>query len=267
MRSVAFIALFLLACAPVDAEFSGAAAAQSGPIQPISYGYRILETYPHARDAFTQGLFFEDGVLYESTGQYGESSLRKVDLASGAVLQKTALPQSIFGEGAAMVDGDIFVVSWREQTALRFDAEDFTLQNQYSYDGEGWGLTYTGDALVMSDGSSQLRFLDPMTFAEIRRLDVTLRGEPLRQLNELEWINGAIFANVWRTNAIVRIDPSNGVVTGIIDLRGLLEDQDIIAGETDVLNGVAWNGEDNVLYVTGKRWPKLFKIELVEMNN
>jgi len=249
--------------------FLVAACASAGaqPVEPIQYGYRILETYPHARDAFTQGLFFEDGELYESTGQYGQSSLRKVDLETGEVLQRTALPQSHFGEGAAFINGDIFVLSWREGTALRFDAENFTLKRSHAYDGEGWGLTTRDDVLVMSDGTSQLRFIDPLDFAEIRRLDVTLRGEPLPHLNELEWIDGEVFANVWRTNAVVRIDPSSGAVTGIIDLRGLLQDEDIVRGETDVLNGVAWNGEDNVLYVTGKNWPKLFKIELIEMAN
>ncbi len=263
MRAAAFILIALIAaCAPADAD-----PIRTEPVEPVYYGYRVLETYPHARDAFTQGLFFDGGSLYESTGQYGRSSLRKVDLETGEVLQQTALPQSHFGEGAAMVDGDIFVLSWREGTALRFDATEFKLEGHYAYDGEGWGLTYDGDALVMSDGSAQLRFIDPLNFTETRRLDVTLRGEPLPQLNELEWIGGAIYANVWRTNAIVRIDPSTGIVNGIIDLRGLLQDEDIVTGETDVLNGVAWNGEDNVLYVTGKYWPKMFKIELVEMNN
>ncbi|GJL90680.1 glutaminyl-peptide cyclotransferase [Hyphococcus sp.] len=258
MKFLAFSAAFVFtACASADAE----------PVEPIYYGYRILETYPHARDAFTQGLFFEEGDLYESTGQYGQSSLRKVDLTTGAVLQKTALPQSHFGEGAAIVDGDIFVLSWREGTAFQFDAEEFTLKNRHAYEGEGWGLTYNGEALVMSDGTAQLRFLSALDFAESRRLEVTLRGKPLPQLNELEWIDGEIYANVWRTNAVVRIDPSSGAVTGVIDLRGLLADEDMTPGETDVLNGVAWNGEKNILYVTGKNWPKLFKIELIELVN
>ncbi|MFC2951187.1 glutaminyl-peptide cyclotransferase [Marinicaulis aureus] len=243
----------------------GAASAQAP--EPILYGYRILETYPHARDAFTQGLFFHDGALYESTGQYGQSSLRQVDLTSGDVMRRTDLPQSFFGEGATLADGDIFMLSWREGSAFRFDAEDFALKNSYSYKGEGWGLTYDGESLVMSDGTPQLRFIDPANFAEQRRVEVTLRGKPLKQLNELEWIDGAVYANVWKTNALVRIDPETGVVTSIVDLRGLLEAEDIVPGETDVLNGVAHAGEDGVLYVTGKYWPKLFKIELVELTN
>ena len=258
MRPLLFLILALFAiCLP----------AKAGPVEPINYGYRILETYPHARDAFTQGLFFDDGALYESTGQYGASTLRKVDLETGAVLQQTALPQTHFGEGAAIVDGDIFVISWREKTAFRFDSEAFTLKSHHAYEGEGWGLTYDGEALIMSDGTAQLRFYNPLDFTEIRQLGVTLRGNPLPQLNELEWINGEIYANVWQTNAVVRIDPSSGAVTGVIDLRGLLSDEDFTPGETDVLNGVAWKGEKNILYVTGKNWPKLFKIELIELTN
>ena len=255
MRVIAVLVAFLASCA--------AAAAQ----EPLFYGYRVIEAYPHADDAFTQGLFFDGGELYESTGHYGMSTLRKVDLKTGEVLQETDLPQSHFGEGAAMANGDIFVLSWREGTAFRFDADKFTLEKSYAYPGEGWGLSFNGDELVMSDGSAQIRFIDPLTFAETRRLNVTLRGQPLSSLNELEWINGEIFANVWQTDAIVRIDPSSGVVTGVIDLRGLLPDEDFEQGKTDVLNGIAYNGEKNVLYVTGKYWPKLFKIELVEMNN
>lgn len=246
---------------------SGSAAAAAEPVEPFRYGYRLLETYPHASDAFTQGLFFDDGALYETTGQYGESSLRRVDLETGEVLQKTALPQSLFGEGAAMALGDIFVLSWKNGIAFRFDPENFTLEKSYSYEGEGWGLAFTGEELVMSDGGAQLRFIDPLTFEETRRLRVTLRGQPLHNLNELEWVDGEIFANVWKTDAIVRIDPSSGAVTGIIDLRGLLPDEDHEQGKTDVLNGIAYKGEKDVLYVTGKYWPKLFKIEIFEMLN
>lgn len=234
------------------------------PVEPQFYSYRILETFPHDANAFTQGLFFEDGALYESTGQYGQSSLRRVILETGEVVQKTPLPQAYFGEGSTIVGDDIYVLSWREGTAFRFDADEFTLKNSFSYEGEGWGLTFDGEALIMSDGTASLRFIDPRTFEESRRLTVTLRGEPLPRLNELEYINGEIFANVWQTNAIVRIDPSNGAVTGIIDFRGLLPEEDFVAGQTDVLNGIAWRGEDNILYVTGKNWPKLFKVELTD---
>lgn len=242
-------------------------AASAQPTEPLLYGYRIIETYPHSRDAFTQGLFFHEGELYESTGQYGQSSLRLVDLRSGDVLRQKVLPQSYFGEGAAIIDGDIFMLSWRKGEAFRFGADDFAVKNTYPYEGEGWGLTADGERLIMSDGTPEIRFIDPETFAEERRIEVTLRGKPLKQLNELEWIDGAIYANVWKTNALVRIDPESGAVTGIVDMRGLLEAEDIVPGETDVFNGVAYAGEENILYVTGKYWPKLFKIELVELTN
>lgn len=255
-----------LIAAAIAFFWAGAAAAQQ-PVEPVFYGYEVIEAYPHSTDAFTQGLFFDGGALYETTGHYGRSTLRRVDLETGEVIRQTPLPQSHFAEGAAMADGDIFVLSWREGTAFRFDADRFTLEKSHAYEGEGWGLAFTGEELVMSDGGSALRFIDPLTFEETRRLTVTLRGQPLRNLNELEWIDGEIFANVWQTDAIVRIDPKSGAVTGVIDLRGILPEEDFIPGETDVLNGVAWNGEKNVLYVTGKNWPKLFKIRLVEMNN
>ncbi|MCK5747095.1 MAG: glutaminyl-peptide cyclotransferase [Oricola sp.] len=235
--------------------------------EPVLYGYRILETFPHSRDAFTQGLFFDGDDLYESTGQYGQSSLRQVDLESGEVLRKTTLPETYFGEGSAIVDGDIFMLSWRSGAAFRFDSDDFVLEESFAYEGEGWLLAYDGKTLIMSDGTPELRFIDPEIFAEQRRLTVKLRGKPLKHLNELEWVDGAVYANVWKTNALVRIDPQTGDVTGIVDLRGLLEAEDMVPGETDVLNGVAYDGEDGVFYVTGKYWPKLFKIELLELVN
>ncbi|MEO1136071.1 MAG: glutaminyl-peptide cyclotransferase [Pseudomonadota bacterium] len=254
MSAFVLVSLFLVSTSAVAAD---------DPVEPEYFTYRILETYPHDTNAFTQGLFFEDGVLFESTGQYGQSSLRRVDKESGEVVQKRRLPQSIFGEGSTVVGDDIFVLSWREGTAFRFDEDDFTLEQSYGYEGEGWGLTFDGEALIMSDGTATLRFVDPRSFEVSRRMTVTLRGRPLPQLNELEYVDDQIFANVWQTNAIVRIDPSSGVVTGIVDMRGLLAEEDFVPGETDVLNGIAWNGEDNILYVTGKNWPKLFKVELV----
>ena len=262
MRPVALISFVFVSLASALATPVSAA-----PVEPILYGYRIVETYPHDRSAFTQGLFFNDGALYESTGQYGASSLRRIDHETGEIVQETPLPQSYFGEGAAMAGDDIFLLSWREGTAFRFDAEDFTLENSHAYEGEGWGLTYDGEALIMSDGTAELRFIDPEDFTELRRLQVTLRGKPLKNLNELEWVDGEIYANVWQTNALVRIDPDTGAVIGIIDLRGLLTDEDFIRGETDVLNGIAHRGEDDILYVTGKYWPKLFKIDVIELAN
>ncbi|WDI32708.1 glutaminyl-peptide cyclotransferase [Hyphococcus flavus] len=248
----------------IAALFSAQCACASEPVEPTIYDYRILETYPHATDGFTQGLFFDGDTLVESTGLFGESSLRRVELDSGEVVQSAALAPEIFGEGSAIIDDDIFVISWRNGKAFRFDAKSFEMEESFKYEGEGWGLTNNGNELVMSDGTDQLRFLDPLDFSEKRRTQVTLRGEPLGKLNELEWVEGEIYANIWLTNVLARIDPETGAVTGLVDLRGLLPEKDFIQGQTDVLNGIAYNGEENILYVTGKNWPKLFKIELVE---
>ncbi len=231
------------------------------PVEPTIYSYRIVNTFPHDTSAFTQGLFFEDGVLYESTGMYGQSRLRKVALETGETLKSVSLPAHIFGEGAVAVGGRVFVLSWLSGAAFVFDRETFEKEQTLSYPGEGWGLTHDGTRLIMSDGTSKLRFLDPDTFEETSRLRVTFRGKPLPHLNELEWVNGEIFANVWMSDAVVRIDPESGVVTGLIDLRGLRPEESNYIEH--VLNGVAYNKEDERLFVTGKNWPTLFEIELI----
>lgn len=249
MRVVAFIfALF------------ASAQAQS----PTYYDYRIVNAYPHDPGAFTQGLFFADGALYESTGQYGESSLRKVALESGEILQHTDLAPNLFGEGSVLWNDKIVTLTWRAGKGIVFDRETFAEIETFSYPGEGWGLTASDEHLIMSDGTSVIRFLDPVTYEEVRRLTVTFRGKALSQLNELEWIDGEIYANIWRTNAIARIDPETGVVVGVIDMRGILSDEDRADGRADVLNGVAYDPDTGRFFVTGKYWPKLFEIELVE---
>lgn len=250
---------FSLACI----GFAATASAQEQNNEPAYYHYKVVGAYPHATDAFSQGLFVESGVLYESTGLFGQSTLRRVDLKTGEVLQQTALPDTHFGEGSTMLGEDIFVLTWRNGVAYKFNADDFSLKQEFSYAGEGWGLTHNGEHLIMSDGTTTLRFLDPQSFEEQRRITVTLRGKPLPKLNELEWIDGEIFANVWQTNAIVSIDPETGVVTGILDMQGLLPAEDFTEGQTDVLNGIAYDAANNHLYVTGKNWPTLFKIERV----
>ena len=255
MRLAAFIAvLFSSAFAQEDAP----------PVYPVYYDYRIVNTYPHDPGAFTQGLFFDDGVLFESTGQFGESSLRKVDLKTGAVTQYADLPENIFGEGSVPWNDTIVTLTWRAGKGFVFDRETFEERQTFSYEGEGWGLTANDDYLIMSDGTSEIRFLDPATFEEVRRLTVTFRGKSLPRLNELEWIDGELYANIWQTNAIARINPENGVVAGIIDMRGLLSEEDKADARADVLNGVAYDKETGRLFVTGKYWPKLFEIELVE---
>ncbi|MEO1241413.1 MAG: glutaminyl-peptide cyclotransferase [Pseudomonadota bacterium] len=231
---------------------------------PAYYDYRIINVYPHDDTAFTQGLLFDDGILIESTGQRGQSSVRKVRFESGEVLARTELPGEFFGEGVALADGKLVSLTWRGQKGFVFDKQSLSVINTFAYKGEGWGITHDGDRFIMSDGTSMLRMLDTTSLEVVDRMEVTLRGKPLAQLNELEWINGEIFANVWRTNGIVRIDPGSGAVTGVIDLRGLLPEADFTKGQTDVLNGIAYDPEADRLFVTGKNWPKLFEIELVK---
>lgn len=226
------------------------------------YDYRVVNTFPHDADAFTQGLFFEDGALYESTGQYGESKLRETSLETGQTLRSLPLSDRVFAEGSTLIGNRIIVLTWRSGTGIVVDRESFKAEKTFRYDGEGWGLTDDGARLIMSDGTSELRFLDPETLQETGRLSVTFRGKPLPKINELEWVEGEIFANVWHSDAIIRIDPETGVVTGLIDMRGILPDEDFVAGKTDVLNGIAYDDETDRLFVTGKYWPSLFEIEL-----
>ena len=172
------------------------------------------------------------------------------------------LSDQIFGEGSTLFDGKIFVLTWRSGAGLVVDSETFKPERTFAYDGEGWGLTHDGKRLIMSDGTAELRFLDPKSLEETGRVSVAYRGKPVQQLNELEFIKGEIFANVWQSDAIVRIDLETGAVTGIVDMRGILPEEDIIAGQTDVLNGIAYDAETDRLFVTGKNWPKLFEVEL-----
>lgn len=235
-----------------------AANAQSRPTLETP---QLVATYPHDVGAFTQGLFIHDGQLYESTGQVGESVLRRVDLESGAVLQEVDLPGRVFGEGSTQIGDEIFVLSWRAQTGFIYDPESFDLIDQFSYPGEGWGLTTDGTHLIMSDGSARLRILDPTEMSLQRELVVTLNGRPVARLNELEWIDGEIWANVWMTSTIVRINPESGAVTGMLNLRAFTPDS--VAGSNDaVLNGIAYDRDSGRIFVTGKMWPVLYEIVL-----
>jgi glutaminyl-peptide cyclotransferase len=228
------------------------------------YGYTIVNTYPHDRDAFTQGLQYLDGVLYEGTGLNGRSSLRRVRLETGEVLQRRDVSPQYFGEGITVWRSDIFQLTWQSGVAFVYDRETFAPRRTFSYTGEGWGLTHDGSNLVMSDGTDTLRFLDPATFSERRRLRVTAAGLPLRNLNELEVVKGEIFANVWESDRVARIDPKTGHVSAWIDLSGLLTPREIASAE--VLNGIAYDVAGDRLFVTGKLWPKLFEIRLVRKN-
>jgi glutamine cyclotransferase len=254
------LASFALAAAAV---FTGMHAAQAAI--PV-YGFVVKNSYPHDPQAFTQGLFFKDGQLYESTGQKGQSSLRKVELKTGKVLQKKALADEYFGEGSTPVGENIVGLTWQSNVGFIYDAKTFALKGRFNYKGEGWGLASDAGNVYMSDGSAEIRVLDPKTLEERRRIQVTAEGKPIAQLNELEIVDGEIYANVWGTDVIARIDPASGKVVGWIDLTGLLPPAQRGTSSVDaVLNGIAYDGKHRKLYVTGKLWPKLFEIELVQI--
>jgi glutamine cyclotransferase len=231
------------------------------PAPPPAYTYRVVATYPHDPDAFTQGLFYLGGQLYESTGQIGRSTIRRVNIADGRVLQSVPIPPGQFGEGIVNWGRQIISITWQNGIGYRWDRASLRRLGQWRYPGEGWGLTQNGAAIIMSDGTAELRFLDPRTLAERRRVTVTLNGAPLERLNELEWVQGEIFANIWLTGLIARIDPASGRVTGIIDLRRLAAESG--ANEDNVLNGIAYDAARDRLFVTGKNWPRLYEIDLV----
>ena len=232
------------------------------PAAPRTYTYRVIESYPHSTDSYTQGLLFADGVMWEGTGEYGHSRLQRIDLETGRTDVVATLPRSEFGEGIALLDGKIYQLTWENNKAYVYDAATGRQLRTFAYAGEGWGLTTDGERLYMSDGSEYLRILDPETFRVQRSVQVTFRGAPVQLLNELEWIDGKIWANVYVTDQIVIIDPASGIVEGVIDLRGLLPDEEI-APDTDVLNGIAYDAASERIFVTGKRWSKLFEIEII----
>jgi glutaminyl-peptide cyclotransferase len=237
----------------------GGAAAPSSAL-PAIQGYTVVRVYPHDPGAFTEGLFYRDGQLFESTGLVGRSDIREVRLADGKVLRRVAIPPQLFGEGIVDWKGQIISLTWQTGIGFRWDRSSFRRLGAFHYPGEGWALTRSGKEIVMSDGTPVLRFLDPETFAVRRRLTVTEAGAPLTDLNELEWVDGAILANVWHSDSIVRIDPATGRVTARIDLSALARLPN--RGEDDVLNGIAWDAAGRRLFVTGKNWPRLYEIRL-----
>ena len=228
------------------------------------YTYEVIHTYPHDPRAFTQGLFYLDGFLYEGTGLNEESSIRKVKLETGEVLQKHDVPGEYFGEGIINWKDRLIEITWQTQVGFIYDLATFAVKGKFEYPGEGWGLTQDGKRIIMSDGTPQLRFWDPETLKETGRITVTADGEPVKDLNELEWVKGEIYANVWQTDRIARIDPASGRVVGWINLTGLLSPADSDPEQGNVLNGIAYDAKGDRLFVTGKRWPKLFEIRLVK---
>jgi glutamine cyclotransferase len=229
---------------------------------PPVYGYEIVNTYPHDPDAFCQGLVFEDGALYESTGRYGRSSLRRVDLQSGKVLKKFSLKNRYFGEGIAIFGDQIIQLTWRSGVGVVYDKASFAPRSVFRYRGEGWGITTDGRRLLISDGSAVLRVLDPKTFRQLDTITVRSAGTPVRWLNELEYVEGEIYANVYGSDRIARISPKTGEVLGWIDLAGLLKGHERLDPDA-VLNGIAYDPETKRLFVTGKLWPRLFEIRAV----
>ena len=234
----------------------------AGTVKPRVYGYRVVHIYPHDAKAFTQGLVFLDGKLYESTGLNGQSSVRIEDLKSGEVLKQTQLASQYFGEGLTDWRNTLIQITWQSHTVFVYDRATLRLLRTSVWPGEGWGLTHDGRRLILSDGSSTLYFLDPETFREEGKIEVTDQGREIKNLNELEMVHGEIFANVWHENRIACISPETGEVLGWIDLSGLLSPM-IKVGSEDVLNGIAYDALHDRLFVTGKRWPSIFEIQLI----
>ena len=226
------------------------------------YTYRVVNTYSHDRGAYTQGLAFENGVVYESTGLYGRSSLRKVELETGRILQIRDLHQQYFGEGITVLGDRIIQLTWQAKVGFIYDKQSFNQIREFNYGTEGWGIANDGKHLIMSDGTAILHFLNPDSLEETNQIEVYDINGPVSRLNELEYVKGEIYANIWQTNRIARIDPATGRVNGWIDLEGLLSPQDHV-NPVDVLNGIAYDSKHGRIFVTGKLWPKLFEIELI----
>jgi glutaminyl-peptide cyclotransferase len=256
IAAAGLLALFVASC-------GGSAGAVVQVAAPPVYGYRVVNTYPHDPQAYTQGLIFIDGFLYESTGQHGRSTVRKVRLETGEVVQRQAVDATYFAEGLTDWRDRLIQITWQTGLGFVYDRASFRVQRTFTYPGEGWGLTHDGKRLILSDGSPEglLRFIDPDTFREVGRLVVRDRGVPVKDLNELESVGGEIYANVWHTNRIARIAPASGHVVGWIDLTGLLPAGAVTDPEA-VLNGIAYDASANRLFVTGKLWPTLFEIRV-----
>jgi glutamine cyclotransferase len=229
-------------------------------VLPVKYGYKVIHTYPHDKDAFTQGLFYDRGFLYEGTGQEAGSSLREVELTTGRVVRQTSLDPSLFGEGITLYKGKIYQVTWKNKVGFVYDEQTFNLINKIYYQTQGWGLTTIDDRIVMSDGTNVIYYFDPETFTVMSQIEVYDNKRKVDQLNELEYINGEIWANIWMTDQIARIDPVTGKVNSYVDLSGIFPERERISTGADVLNGIAYDPAGKRIFVTGKKWPRLYEI-------
>jgi len=266
VRQITFLSLFIASVALASACSNGQpprpASSSLAQTRVTNHLWTLSRQLPHDRAAFTQGLQYHDGFLYESTGLYGSSSLRRLDPETGQVLQRIHLPRRYFGEGIAIVGDRIIMLTWREQTGFVFRLNDFELLQRFSYEGEGWGLAYDGRHLIMSDGTAILRFLDPDTFHVIHHLEVMNEGEPLPLLNELAVVEGLLWANVLSSDRVACIDMSSGQLMAWLDLSDLRKEILRTERDLDVLNGIAYDPETRRIWVTGKRWPAIFQIRL-----
>lgn len=259
------ILVFFSACTSDDprpaSDVRRPASGVQRPASVAQYGYEVVKKIPHDVTAFTQGLTVHDGVFIESTGQTGMSSVRRVDMKTGKVLKKTPLNPQIFGEGSTVFNNKIYVLTWLNQMGFVYDVQTLEQTQTFSYVGEGWGLTTDGTVMYMSNGTNMIAVRDPSDMHMLRSFTVTQEGSSVRELNELEWVDGEIWANVWRTEKIVRIDPASGMVTGVIDLSGILPDSERPVN-ADVLNGIAYDPSTKAIYVTGKNWPWIYHIRI-----
>ena len=263
-RTCKHLLLLSLCLASFQCNGANTNAPANKPVENVvvpKHGYQIIGVWPHDTSAFTQGLIFTDGKLYESTGQEGRSSLRQVDLQTGSVAKKVDVPMPYFAEGITVLNGKIYQLTWQHQVGFIYDAQKLEKIGEFPYDGEGWGIATDGRSLIISDGSNRLRFLDPDSFRVTKTIAVLDGKMPVEDLNELEYVNGEIYANIWHDQRIATIDPQNGRVTGWIDLTGLLQPGDVRDPEA-VLNGIAYDQASDRLFVTGKLWPRLFEIKI-----
>jgi glutaminyl-peptide cyclotransferase len=253
---------WLVAAAAAAVAVGLAAWAQLGARQDVGHAvsFKVVAAYPHDPNAFTQGLAIAGGQLYEGTGLYGSSSLRRVDVATGRVEKQRALARNYFGEGIAILGSHVYQLTWQNGVGLVYDLDTFAMQRTFEYEGEGWGLTHDGSQLILSDGTPTLRFIDPDTFAVVRTIQVRDGGKPIEKLNELEFVDGEIWSNIWYDDRIARISPADGKVLGYIDLSKLYP-QSARSSEA-VLNGIAYDASSKRLFVTGKNWPQLYEIEV-----